>query len=343
MANLMTWLTINRICNLRCKWCYQKEVAGSVKTMDFQLSKELIDLCSNLFVNSIILIGGEPTLHPNFFEIVKYIKNKGITTSIVSNSIKFADNKFVENAKLCGVKAVNTSIKGSSKEEYLKSTGCDVFHLVKKAIRNLENSEIDQLISVTISNSIITNWIQMINFINELGVKNFIFSFEKPTILLNDLTFDDRMLPGNIAEFIQDVMYPSLKQTGVNFKIELMFPQCVLRDSFVEKLENEYHAFGGCLLLRCDRRIVFDPDGFVLPCNHFIANPLGKYGDDFQNAQEFLDWKQSEGVRNFYQMTKMAPGERCARCDKWSKCGAGCRLYWLYKESDKLLPKSVQC
>jgi len=188
------------------------------------------------------------------------------------------------------------------------------------------------------SNSIMANWEQMVDFIRKSEVDSFIFSFEKPTILSNQITFDERMLPKNISGFIQNVMYPSLRQAGVKFKIELMFQQCILNEGFVRELEDGGHAFGGCLLLKCDRRIVFDPGGFVLPCNHFTMHPLGKYGKDFKTPEEFITWKQSKEVQDFYRMTKAAPGERCAKCTKWSKCGAGCRLYWLYCGQDKLLP-----
>jgi len=153
------------------------------------------------------------------------------------------------------------------------------------------------------------------------------------------MTFDDRMMPQNIAGFIQDVMYPSLLEAGINFKMELMFPQCVLREGFIERLENECHALGSCLLINCDG-VVFDLEGNVLPCNHFIAYTMGRYGVDFTTPEEFLHWRQSGEVAKFYQTTRLAPGKRCAKCDKWSKCGAGCRLYWLYRGPNELLPVS---
>lgn len=337
MENLMVWLTINRNCNLRCKWCYQGDM-NNANIMDYQLAKKLIDLSSGLQAKNITLIGGEPTLHSRFLDIVRYIENKKIRVSVVSNSIKFADKIFVQQAEEAGVKAVNTSIKGSSGEEYLASTGCDVFDSIKTALTNLKKSKITQQVSITISSSIVANWGRMVEFIKRSEINNFIFSFEKPTLLSDRINFDERMLPRNISGFIQNIMYPSLQQTDVKFKIELMFQQCVLNDGFVERLEDESHAFGGCLLLKHERRIVFDPEGFVLPCNHFTRHPLGKYEKDFQNPEGFIAWKQSKEIEKLYQITKSAPGEKCAECEKWSKCGAGCRLYWLYCGQKQLLP-----
>ncbi|MDP3882938.1 MAG: radical SAM protein [Candidatus Staskawiczbacteria bacterium] len=339
MATL-AWLTVNHVCNLRCSWCYQREQAGSGKFMPIRLARRLVDFLSETKkVKNVILIGGEPTLYEYLFELASYIKRVGMVTNVVSNSIKFANRTFVERAEEAGVEAVTTSVKGSSSKEYLTATGCDVFEAVKTAIRNLEDSNIANQISVTVSTSTMTNWCQMVRFVKDCGAKNFNFSFEKPTILSDNVVFDDRMSPRNIAGFIQDVMYPSLLETGVHFKVEMMFPQCVLRDGFVEQLENENHAFGGCLLVNREG-IVFDPDGFVLPCNHFVGYPLGRYGANFSTPEEYLAWKQAGDTGDFYQTAKMAPGERCANCSKWSKCGAGCRLYWLYRGSDELLPSN---
>ncbi|NQV00156.1 MAG: radical SAM protein [Parcubacteria group bacterium] len=338
MTEFPVWLTTNYNCNLHCKWCYQREMAKSTKTMSCQLAKELIDLCSGLPVKDIILIGGEPTLYSHFFDVVKYIKNKGLAANVISNSIRFADDEFVEEAQELGVMAVTTSIKASSGKEYREATGYDAFELVKKAILNLESSKIAHHVSITISSSIIDNWEQMVEFVKECGAKRCHFSFEKPTILPdNSVVLDDRMIPRNTAGFIQDIMYPSLLEAGINFKIKLVFPQCFLRDGFVDSLEDKNHAFGCCSLVSRDG-IVFDPNGVVLPCNHFVTYPLGKYRENFKTPEEFLSWRDLGELIRFRHAVELAPCGRCAKCDKWSKCGGGCRIYWLNQCPDDLLP-----
>ena len=338
MKNLLAWLTINHGCNLGCTWCYQRESVGSAKTMPFQLIERLVEFLARLGSKEIILIGGEPTLHPQFLDAVRCVKNNGIKPYVVSNSVRFADRKFLAEAIASGICAVTTSVKGSSRQEYIRATGRDVFQRVGVAIENFERSGIDQQISVTVSGSTITNWTRMVEFLKQCGGRRFHFSFEKPTILSGGrISFDREMAPRTIARFIQDEMYPSLLAAGITFRIELMFPQCVLDAGFVQKVEKEGHAFGGCLLTNRDG-VVFGPEGEVLPCNHFVTYPMGKYGVDFQTPEEFLAWR-SEGDRGrFYQTTKLAPCQRCAECAQWPKCGAGCRLYWLDRGPAELLP-----
>jgi len=77
----------NRTCNIRCRHCYNLD-RDFVKGLD--LVKQEIDLLArkrNLQVIS--LLGGEPTLHPNLYEIVAHIKSKTIACQILTNGIVY--------------------------------------------------------------------------------------------------------------------------------------------------------------------------------------------------------------------------------------------------------------
>ena len=67
----LSWLTVNRACNLRCKWCYSRAVSGSA-SMDITLAKRVIAFIGELPIKYVILIGGEPTIYPHFFEVLTW-------------------------------------------------------------------------------------------------------------------------------------------------------------------------------------------------------------------------------------------------------------------------------
>lgn len=48
--------------------------------------------------DNVLLTGGEPSFHKDFIEIAKYIKEQGGIVEILTNSIKFADPKFCNEA-----------------------------------------------------------------------------------------------------------------------------------------------------------------------------------------------------------------------------------------------------
>jgi len=64
--------------------------------MDIEKVKSIIDDASESGVLSIQLLWWEPTLHPHFVEICKYIKQKGISVESVSNGVRLSNKWYVE-------------------------------------------------------------------------------------------------------------------------------------------------------------------------------------------------------------------------------------------------------
>ena len=98
---LVPHLTIetNMTCNFRCKNCYNYN-RDSVKTLD-QIKVE-VDLGLKLRkADTITLIGGEPSLHPQLSEIVGYISQKGIIAQMLTNGYKhLSDNDDIQLKEL---------------------------------------------------------------------------------------------------------------------------------------------------------------------------------------------------------------------------------------------------
>lgn len=48
------WLTVNRACNLRCKWCYAQETGLKKENdMPLKMAKDLVDICSDIGIKHI--------------------------------------------------------------------------------------------------------------------------------------------------------------------------------------------------------------------------------------------------------------------------------------------------
>ncbi len=73
-------LSLTSKCNLECKYCYLGDRA------EYSLKKaDVLNELNNSDEETLYLTGGEPTLHPNFNEIL----NKGL--SLFSNVIFFTN------------------------------------------------------------------------------------------------------------------------------------------------------------------------------------------------------------------------------------------------------------
>ena len=98
------FLTLTNKCNLHCSYCYQ----NSCPTIDTkkELKKKdwikIIDALTNFGVGKICLVGGEPFLYESFWEILDYIKKKGLAINIFTNG-HFLDVKKIKQLQSYGI------------------------------------------------------------------------------------------------------------------------------------------------------------------------------------------------------------------------------------------------
>ena len=77
----------NYTCNRRCAACYNRFREG-VKPFE-QVTEEIDRAIALRNLETISILGGEPTLHPRLVEIVRYIKSKGLVCQILTNGLVF--------------------------------------------------------------------------------------------------------------------------------------------------------------------------------------------------------------------------------------------------------------
>lgn len=117
-------------CNFRCKFCpsgdlkLMKNVGRSLKTMDFELYKKIIDdICE--FEKPIKVLrlykDGEPFLNPRLAEMIKYAKEKKCAERIDTTTNASLLNPKI-NLKIieAGLDRINISIEGINEKQYLE-------------------------------------------------------------------------------------------------------------------------------------------------------------------------------------------------------------------------------
>ena len=100
-------LETNKSCNLRCRYCYARSGEDSVEIAEFKMLKHIISEAKELGIKSVVVIGGgEPTLYPDFRELVAYIDSLGIIPVVFSNTIlmtgELAEYLYKHNASVMG-------------------------------------------------------------------------------------------------------------------------------------------------------------------------------------------------------------------------------------------------
>ncbi len=331
------WITLNRACNLRCKWCYAASTQfAQTSNMSMKTFSQIVYVLSGLPIGRVALIGGEPTIHPEFWKMTRLLKEAGAKVALVTNSIKFADVGFLKQTINAGVSGIMTSLKGGSPLAYLEGTGSSsAFSKVTRAIRNIEDSGIPHEVSITACESTMQNFAEIVEAVKASGVQYFSVDTERPVMLKGGLE------PGNfpncpkIAAFLMSA-YPVLVQSGLNFCIKVSIPFCHFPEGFIQQLRDGNHLSSGCQMIN-GSGLIFDPTGNLLACNHLCENPLGTLGIDFSDGEGYYAFRNRPDLASFYKGMGTCPNQRCVECEHWTLCGGGCRLHWLCAGADELL------
>lgn len=131
-------------CNLRCQMCaipYRQDGPpyGPPAFMDFDLFTRLIDQYDGL--ETLHLQGlGEPMMHPRFFDMVSYARERGIFVSTNTN-MTLLNEKRAALCVSCGLDEIHISVDGARPETYERIRLRGSYEKVVRNIRLLQQAK----------------------------------------------------------------------------------------------------------------------------------------------------------------------------------------------------------
>ena len=92
--NLLRILTLQLSykCNLYCKHCFNPKNMPEYE-ISFETAKKAIDEAYNLGITEVCITGGECTINENFLKIAKYVRNKHLRLTFLTNAQRLYDDK----------------------------------------------------------------------------------------------------------------------------------------------------------------------------------------------------------------------------------------------------------
>ncbi len=316
-------LTVNRACNNRCKWCYAQSSGFSNKNMPIERAKKIAQIAIDLKMKKVIILGGEPTMYKPLAEIVKFIRDGGVKVVIVSNSRKFKDYDYAKSIVDAGALSFNVSLKGHDSESYLENTGVDGFDEAIIGYHNLSELHAKIMISIVLVKGF--NWEKMTEKLVKIRAKNLFIPACRPALVNNKIS-DEGMNPQDVVDEVVKA-HNVLKHSGIKYKFSPSVPICMFPDGLFDELMST-KSITTCCYVQSGITVVFDNESGVIPCNTFIGNRLGMYGENFTDAESFTKFWESEIPVKFRQSASRYPSEKCIPCSSWKKCGGGCIFRW---------------
>jgi hypothetical protein len=134
-VNKAVLVPVTAECNMSCSWCFTHDVPTPARSAEYYNNK-LIDLKVKGF--AMLLSGGEPTVRPDFFELVRELSNNGWPVVTMSNMIAFADMSFVQESMQVGLLVGRNTLAVDFSMQHPKNYNGDVAAQKFLALANLE-------------------------------------------------------------------------------------------------------------------------------------------------------------------------------------------------------------
>lgn len=169
------WVRLTRVCNNRCCFCLDQE-AQDGSCVEFCKIKNILFQGKQRGAQKAVLSGGEPSLHPDFFKIIKLARDSGYNKiQVITNGRMFAYKGFLKKAVDEGINEITFSIHGHTRQLHDKQTG--VKGSFEQSLRGLVNVlEIKKLIvnvDIVVNKINIRHLRQILIFFISLGVREF--------------------------------------------------------------------------------------------------------------------------------------------------------------------------
>lgn len=171
---IVVW-NITRRCNLRCAHCYSDSTSrhypGELTLHQFRAT---IDDLAEFGVPGVLFSGGEPLIHPRFFEIAGYARERGLRLTLSTNGTLIDASKAAQLADL-GFAYVGISLDGigETHDRFRGRTGA--FEKTVAAFRHLRAAGQKSGLRLTLTRHTVSDLERILDFIEEEEIRRVCF------------------------------------------------------------------------------------------------------------------------------------------------------------------------
>jgi MoaA/NifB/PqqE/SkfB family radical SAM enzyme len=108
-----------RRCNLACSYCNEYDHSSS--PVPVEEMKQRLDKLADLGTSIITISGGEPMMHPEIYEIIRHIRQRGMIAGLISNGYYMRPER-IEELNRAGLQYLQISIDNVEPDEVSKKS-----------------------------------------------------------------------------------------------------------------------------------------------------------------------------------------------------------------------------
>ncbi|MFJ2754087.1 mycofactocin radical SAM maturase [Nocardioides sp. NPDC087217] len=300
----LTW-ELTYACNLECAHCLSSSGRRDPRELSTEQCKAVIDELQRMQIFYVNIGGGEPTIRPDFWELVEYAVDHQVGVKFSTNGFRITPERAAFLASTDYVD-VQISLDGATAEVNDRVRGAGSYDTALLALRNLRDAGFsDAKISVVCTRENIGQLDDFKAIADEYGA----------TLRLT------RLRPSGRGADVWDELHPLPEQQRELYDWLMAHGEDVLTGDSFFHLAAYGESLPGLNLCGAGRVVcLIDPIGDVYACpfaihDQFLAgNLLGEGG--------FQDVWQSSPL--FTELRSPQTGGACTKCQHFDACRGGC-------------------
>lgn len=272
----VAWQITNE-CNLACLHCIEE--SGPGKAFKDELARDeamgVIDQLMDHEVPYLSFSGGEPMLHPHFFEMVERVTARGSQLKVETNGHYLTPGNCARLRDL-GVKAVQVSLDGATSATFGRMRVRGEFDRAVDGIRNLAAAGVPIEVNFSPASFNIHEAARIVDFAHELGAFSF---YSGRTMFTGNAVKAWRHLEVTDAQYDEYFATLAAKQAEYKGRMRVTYHEAGL----LEELRYRLHHPAALLIVL--------PNGLVklinaLPfiCGDLRREPLARVWSNFRRA-----------------------------------------------------------
>lgn len=329
-------------CNLKCRHCFIMSANAEKGLREYSLEEAemIVRELSDYGVESVMITGGEPLLHPHFLDIVRLIIGAGMKLSWINTNGMLLTEKLLDNIEALGAKPkMAISFDGYGTHDWMRNCpGAEQKAL--DAIKMCADRKLETRACVNMNRRTLPRLVETVKDLAGMGVSEVFLLRTTEAPRWVETLADEPELELSLKEYVS--MIPELTETFApeienGLRVKFFGIVNVDKNTPLKSTLREYAIPASESPAWCAKThngVFITSDGYVVPCDGFeggsrdsgmmceainiLHHPLAEiYASP--EYERFGVSLTAEDIR------KHSP--ECADCDKWKSCyGGKCRV-----------------
>ena len=299
-------------CNDQCPHCYNEPSRFAMPSMKLDEWMRILDKLAEQGVPHLILTGGEPTLHPDVLEIIRYANEKGFIVGMNSNGRRLAHAPFAIELKEAGLNHIQITVGSFDNLIHNAMMGVESHHQTIQGLENAVNAGLHTITNTTLMEGTMPDIEKFVNFLYDRGIRTFAMNSmisagggveNQNTLALEKLT----------TTLIQVREFAKLK--NMKFMWYTVSKNCEFSPIQFDLGMKRCNA--------AEYSVCVEPNGNVLPCQSFYVPGGNLLFDDWNTIWQSDLFRQ---IREREKIESELLSETCLTCGALGNCGGGCMI-----------------